>query len=98
MIATPSVEFRIIGTSIAIAATAEKHTMHVAEGRVAVTDAGKTRLIAQGEVWTNDKHGEQKRAETSVDRAAARADREARRSEREARRNERQTTKAERHK
>lgn len=68
VITTPSVEYRIVGTSIAITATPEKNALHVAEGKVEVTAAGKTRLVGYGEVWTQDQRGEQKRAETSADR------------------------------
>lgn len=68
VITTPTVEYRIVGTSIAITATPEKNTLHVAEGKVEVTTAGKTRLVVHGEVWTHDQRGEQKRAETSADK------------------------------
>lgn len=68
VITTPTVEYRIVGTSIAITATPEKNTLHVAEGKVEVTTAGKTRLVVHGEVWTHDQSGEQNRAETSADK------------------------------
>lgn len=68
VITTPTVEYKIVGTSIAITATPEKNMLHVAEGKVEVTTAGKTRLVVHGEVWTHDQRGEQKRAETSADK------------------------------
>lgn len=68
LIKTPAATFRIVGTSIAISATPEKATLHVAEGKVQVESQGQARLVTQGQVWSYENGHEVQRAETATDR------------------------------
>lgn len=68
LIRTPAATFRIVGTSIAISATPEKATLHVAEGKVRVESQGLVRLVTQGQVWSFENGHEIQRAETAADR------------------------------
>lgn len=69
VIRTPTATFRIIGTSIAISATAEKASLHVAEGKVQVEAQGQTRLVTQGQVWAYENGHTVERHETPADRS-----------------------------
>jgi len=72
VIQTPSVIYHIVGTSIVIAATSERATLHVAAGKVRVEVAGATHVVGRGEHWSLEHGKESRRGESEHDRIAYR--------------------------
>lgn len=73
VIQTPSVTYHIVGTSIVIAATSERATLHVAAGKVRVEASGATRFVGRGEHWSLEHGKESRRGESEHDRITYRA-------------------------
>jgi len=68
VIRTPTVTFRIIGTSIAISVTSDRAVLHVAEGTVQVEARGEMWLVTEKQVWSYTRGRQTQRDETEADR------------------------------
>lgn len=69
-IQTPQVTFEIIGTKIALDVTPDKARLHVNEGKVRVSYAGKSEIIEEGDVWEYAHGSAKKTEENSSDEQA----------------------------
>lgn len=66
-IQTPQVTFEIIGTRIALEVTPGKARLHVNEGKVRVSYAGRSEIVEEGEIWEYSQASARKTDETLND-------------------------------